>query len=472
MTGLRDGELETAVQMAVAVRGGDVAPRELLERSLERLHRWQPVTNAFSQVWEDEALAAAGALTPEAARTAAGAPLAIKDLFDVAGHETTGCCAAYRGTMARADAPIVGRMRRAGMVFVGKTNQHELAAGGTNLVSACGRTANPWGPERMTGGSSGGSAAAVAAGVVPWALGSDTGGSIRIPSSMCGTFGIKPTTGLLPLQGLMPLAPSLDCPGPIASTAGDLHLLYRLMAGSGGDPLAEGRRPSGRRWRIGVPAGFFEDRVHADVLQLVRFVATTFEANGTSVQALDGRGVEDSRRVWSRICYPEFAAAHPKLQDRRGDVAPSVWAWIDEGRRLSQEERAEAASRREEIRLWYRRHLETFDALLSPSTPYPAPKENQAVIDLGDGRTVEADAVGPGWITCSVNLACLPALYLLAGLLSDALQIGVSLVGNVNREPALLEMALEWEAVTNYQPSPPPIPRPSSPIVGTRKDPA
>ncbi len=466
MTALRDGELETAVQMGAAVRAREVAPLELVERSLERLHRWQPVTNAFSQVWEDEALAAARELITDTSRSATGVPLAIKDLFDVAGHETTGCCAAYRGTKAAADAPIVDRMRQADMVFVGKTNQHELAAGGTNLVSACGPTANPWDPERMTGGSSGGSAAAVAAGVVPWALGSDTGGSIRIPSSMCGTFGLKPSTGRLPLHGLMPLAPSLDCPGPIASTAGDLRLLYRLMAGGNGEPSSDGGHLAGRRWRIGVPAGFFVDRVYADVLQLVQSVAARFEANGAHVEALDGRGIEDSRRVWSRVCYPEFAAAHPGLEDRRDDLAPSVWAWIDEGRRLAPSERADAARRRQEIRRWYRSHLETFDVLLIPSTPYPAPRQDQDVIDLGRGETVEAAAVGPGWITCSVNLAGLPAVNLPAGRSTDGLPIGVSLVGDDGQEAALLEMALEWEIATNYHPSPPPILRPSSPGVG------
>jgi aspartyl-tRNA(Asn)/glutamyl-tRNA(Gln) amidotransferase subunit A len=457
--------------MAAAVRARDVAPLELVERSLERLHRWQPVTNAFSQVWEDEALAAARGLITDASGSATGVPLAIKDLFDVAGHETTGCCVAYRGTKTATDAPIVDRMRQADMVFVGKTNQHELAAGGTNLVSACGPTANPWDSERMTGGSSGGSAAAVAAGVVPWALGSDTGGSVRIPSSMCGTFGLKPTTGRLPLGGLMPLAPSLDCPGPIASTAGDLGLLYRLMAGSDGEPSSDGGHPAGRRWRIGVPAGFFVDRVHAEVLQLVQNVAATFEANGAYIDALDGRGIEDSRRVWSQICYPEFAAAHPGLEDRRDDVAPSVWAWIDEGRRLAPSERAEATRRRQEIRRWYRSHLETFDVLLIPSTPYPAPSPGQDVIDLGRGETVEAAAVGPGWITCSVNLAGLPALNLPAGRSTDGLPIGVSMVGDDNQEPTLLEMALEWETATNYRPSPPPLPRPSSPVVGAPRDP-
>ena len=471
MTALRDGELETAVHMAAAVQSRDVAPVELVERSLERLHRWQPVTNAFSQVWEDEALAAARGLRTSTSGPAAGAPLAIKDLFDVAGHETSGCCAAYRGTNAAADAPIVDRMRRAQVVFVGKTNQHELAAGGTNLVSACGPTANPWDSKRMTGGSSGGSAAAVAAGVVPWALGSDTGGSIRIPSSMCGTFGLKPTTGRLPLHGLMPLAPSLDCPGPIASTVGDLRLLYHLMAAAESESSGDAGPPVGRRWRIGVPGGFFADRVHAEVLELVRKVAITFEENGAHVEALDARGVEDSRRVWSRICYPEFGAAHPGLEERRGDVAPSVWAWIDEGRRLAASVRAEAARRREEIRWWYRSHLETFDALLIPSTPYPAPSPDQEVIDLGRGEAVEAAAVGPGWITCSVNLAGLPALNLPAGRSREGLPIGVSLVGDDDHESTLLDLASEWERATNYRPSPPVFPPSASSDVGAPGNP-
>ncbi len=469
MTALRDGELETAVQMAAAVRSGDVSPLELGERTFERLHRWQPAINAFSQIWEEEALGAARKATETLVDSpAAGVPIAIKDLFDVGGHETTGCCAAYRGNVARADAPIVDRVRRARTVLVGKTNQHELAAGGTNLVSACGRTANPWDPSRMTGGSSGGSAAAVAAGVVPWALGSDTGGSIRIPSSMCGTFGLKPTTGQLPLQGLLPLAPSLDCPGPMASTAADLRLLYELMAGSG---LREGNGGGvhlGRGWRIGVPGGFFEDRVHADVLALVQSVAETFRSNGAVVDAIEGTGIEDSRRVWSHVCYPEFAAAHPSLQGRLDHVAPSVREWIEEGRRLSATEGAEAARRREEIRRWFRRHLETFDALLIPSTPYPALSPDEEEIDLGQGRKVEARTVGPGWLTCSVNLAGLPAVNLPAGRSEGGLPIGVSLVGDDDREPTLLQLAAEWEMAAGYERAWPVTPAAPAPVVGSQ----
>src|SRR5207237_7768988 len=168
---------------------------------------------------------------------------------------TTGCCAAYGDNVPAEDAWVITRMREAGVVMVGKTNQHELAAGGTNTVSACGRTGNPWAPERMTGGSSGGSAAAVAAGIVPIALGSDTGGSIRIPAAFCGTFGLKPTTGQLPTDGMMPLAPSLDCPGPLASTVADLRLLYLAMRAPAKPAAGDGYLL--RRFRIGVPDGFF-----------------------------------------------------------------------------------------------------------------------------------------------------------------------------------------------------------------------
>src|SRR5439155_3959477 len=180
-----------------------------------------------------------------------------------------GCCAAYRGNVARRDAPIIANLRER-FVFIGKTNQHELAAGGTNLVSACGRTGNPWDPERMTGGSSGGSGAAVAVGIVPFALGSDTGGSIRIPASMCGTLGLKPTTGRLPLEGLMPLAPSMDCPGAMAGTAFDLWELHRLIADVHG--IAGPPERSLHGTGIGVLDGFFEDVVHEEVSQSVRTV--------------------------------------------------------------------------------------------------------------------------------------------------------------------------------------------------------
>jgi aspartyl-tRNA(Asn)/glutamyl-tRNA(Gln) amidotransferase subunit A len=460
--GPAEGELDTAAEMAAALRAGGVSAAELIERTITRAEAWQPSINAFSQLWADRALDRARRIDDGGLARGelglAGIPLAVKDLFDVADQETSGCCAAYRGTVATRDAPMIERAEGQGLVIVGKTNQHELAAGGTNLVSACGRPGNPWDPARMTGGSSGGSAAAVATGIVPWSFGSDTGGSIRIPSSMCGTFGLKPTTGKLSIQGMLPLGPSLDCPGPMASTAGDLRLASRVMMGEAlPGTSAERNGP----YRIGLPGGFFAD-VHPETAAVVEHTAMVLERQDVRVEPIDGTGIEDSRQVWMDVCCPEFVDAHPLLKDpqRRALVDPSVRAWLDHGERLTQDERDRARARRAEIGRWFRERLGDRDALLIPTTPYPAPSSNDQDVDLlGSGR-VSLSRVGPGWITCSVNLAGLPALNLPAGRSSAGLPIGVSLVGHDDQEALLLSLASMWQLAAGYRPD---RPRPSAP---------
>ena len=465
MSSLRDGELESASEMAEALRAGEVRSSELVERAVRRAEAWQPAINAFSQLWADEADQVARRIdgaSPAARAPLAGIPVAVKDLFDVAGHETTGCCAAYRGVVAERDATVIASIRRDGLVMIGKTNQHELAAGGTNLVSACGRTGNPWDPRRMTGGSSGGSAAAVAAGIVPWALGSDTGGSIRIPSSMCGTFGLKPTTGSLPLDGVMPLAPSLDCPGPIAGTAADLQALFEAMGGPAGrepgDATGSGELPRGLR--VGVPGGFFADLVHEETLGAVEELAEVLADHGARVEGVDGGGLEGVRRVWMGICGPEFVEAHRAIADRLDQVDPSVVAWMRHGEGLSEDQRAGFRQRREEVRVWFLDRLERFDVLLIPTTPYPAPAADQPEVDLGPAGTVRVSDVGPGWLSCSVNLAGLPAVNLPVARSSDGVPIGVSVVGGSNADGLLLRLAVAWERLAPAgRPARPELPR-------------
>jgi Asp-tRNA(Asn)/Glu-tRNA(Gln) amidotransferase A subunit family amidase len=457
-----DGELETALEMSAALRAGDVTSAELVERSLRRLEAWQPSINAFSQIWADDAVEGARRAGerpgPESGRLR-GVPGAVKDLFDVGRHETTGCCDAYRGRLASVDASVIAAIRRAGVVFVGKTNQHELAAGGTNLVSACGPTGNPWDPARMTGGSSGGSAAAVAAGIVPMALGSDTGGSVRIPASMCGCFGLKPTHWRFPLDGVMPLAPSMDCPGPIASTAADLSAAYDSMdPRDRADDGALALEPD----RIGVPeGGFFGDVVNDETLGTVRIVAEAFAGGGAVVESIDGGGLRDVRAVWMTVTTPEFWEAHPTL---RGEalalVSPQPRAWLEQGSRTTSAERAEAARRRSEVRRWFGSRLQRFDALLVPTTAYPAPPADQRTVDLGAAGAVDTEEFGPGFLTCSVNLAGLPAVNLPAGRSSDGMPMGVSLVGRDHAERDLLRMAERWEELTTYRAARPPLPVP------------
>ena len=442
---IADGELETAAEMSAAVDAGAVSPSELVERSVRRAESWQATTNAFCSLWGDEAMDVAGSIAPGGAGPS-GLPIAVKDLYDVAGRETTGCCRLYAGRIAERDAPTIGRVRAAGLVMIGKTNQHELALGGTNLYSSCGRTGNPWDPRRMTGGSSGGSAAAVAAGVVPWALGSDTGGSIRIPASFCGTFGLKPTTGRIPIDGLLPLAPTMDTPGPIAATAGDLAALYRILAGT---PALAGARS--RPYRLALVGGYFRDQVHPDVVRAVQQVAATFEAVGVMTEEVGGDGIDDARATWRLVCYPEFVDAHPALAGR-WDAAldPAIRSAVQEGAVRSPRERADAAARRAEIERWFARRLEDADALLVPTTGYPAPLVDQGEFDLGEAGRIDLDRIGPGWFTCPVNLANLPAVNLPAGS-SEGMPVGVSLVGRPGDEEGLLTLAVSWEEASGYR---------------------
>ncbi len=456
---LPPGELEGAADMAVALRAGRVTSVELLERSLSRLERWQPSINAFSQVWAEDALEAAArvdAMDPDSRPPFAGVPIAAKDLYDVAGRETSGCCAGYRGTIAADDAPTIARMRRAGFVLIGKTNQHEISAGSTNLVSACGRAGNPWDPARMTGGSSGGSAAAIAAGIVPWALGSDTGGSVRIPTAMSGGFALKPTTGRISIEGMLPHSPSLDCPGPMTGNARDLWILYRALADLEPAELAV---PEPADLRIGILGGFHREHVADEVLAVVDVVADVFRGAGARVEPLDGAGIEDARKMWSRVAYPELAEAHAPLFEDLDAVAPSIVELLEYGRDLDPRTRAEALDRAAEIARWYRERLVGLDALLVATTLYPAPRADEYRPDPGEGGSVPEDFRGPGWLSCPVNLSRLPALNLPGGRSSEGLPIGVTLIGHDDAEDRLCGLAALWESAASYRatyPEPPP----------------
>jgi len=460
-----DGEFETAAEMAAALAAGETTATELTERSIDRAEAWQPVGKAFSQLWADEAMARAAEIDrdgPVDARPLAGIPLAVKDLFDVAGHETTGCCAAYAGRVAARDAPTIRRVRDAGMVIVGKTNQHELAAGGTNLVSACGPTLNPWNPERMTGGSSGGSASVVASGIVPWSLGTDTGGSIRIPSSFCGIVGLKPTNGELPLEGIMPLAPSLDTPGPMATTVADTWVLFEALAGRDVRHPARDwllRRPD-RPFRVGIPEPFVAEVVHEEMAVALVEAATVLVNAGVEVDPMDGHGVDDARRLWNAVCFPEFAEAHPALQhpSLRAKVAPSVAAWLERGAAATETDRERAGIRRMEFERWFRERLAMVDALLVVTTPYPAPRIDQEFVELAPDLSVDVASVGPGFITCAVSLAGLPAMSLPVSRTLDGMPAGVSLIGRHGEEETLARIAARWEAASGHAPERAPLP--------------
>jgi len=456
-------ELETAAEMAAAVASGDVSPVELVQRSLSRVQLWQDPTNAFTQLLYGAGLEEARRIEEQVAAgepvgPLAGVPIAVKDLFDVAGYDTTGCSHAYVGNRAHADAVVVRRMKAAGAIVVGKTNMHELAAGATNLVSACGPTANPWDITRITGGSSGGSAVVVATGIVPIALGSDTGGSIRIPSSFCGIGGLKPTHGALPLDGVMPLAPSMDCPGPMAGSIGDLALAWDVLAGpDGGGPPSMREGPG----RVGVLGGWFLERIQPEVVEGVRAAARTLERLGVEVEPVDGSGVEDSLQTWSDYAWSQFAEVHGNLLEHPELVDPLTYSYLEQGAAQSAEERMTTRVRAEEVAAWFGSRLRSVDVLLSPATPFPAPPADAEEVEVRTGVTLGVHRGAPSAMTRPVSLSGLPAMAIPSGLSGDGLPLGLQLIGGRRSERLLLETAAMLAAEdSRFRPMRAPYPPP------------
>ena len=449
--------LDSAVECARAVRDKEVSPVELVERALERLDRWQPVINAFSQIRPEAALEEAraraeGLARGEAPGLLAGVPVAVKELFDVTGWESSGCSLAYRGNVARRDAETVRRLREAGAVVVGKTNQHELAAGATNVISACGPTKNPWDPTRITGGSSGGSAAAVAARIVPLALGSDTGGSIRIPCSFCGTAGIKPTTARVSMEGAMVLAPSLDTAGPIALTAEDVSVAIAALTGE--PALVEASAGPADGLRVGVAGGFFAERIHPEVMEAVEDVRSVLEGAGIRTTGVDVGDIRDSPEVWNRVTWPEFAAAHGRLLRRPETLYPRTRNRLEYGAARTAVDYLQAKERAADIRDAFLEALGDVDALLAPTTPFAAPRADREEVEFA-GTTWDVHRGGPAWLTRSVNLAGLPALALPTGLSREGIPLGVQLIGRPAGEATLLRLGRAYEEATGHHRRPP-----------------
>ena len=432
--------MATAVEIAAAVRSRTRSAPEVAEEALRAAEEWQPRTNAFSQIRPEATLAEAGEVQGRLDRgedpgPLAGVPVAVKDLFDVAGWETTGCCRAFAGRVATRDAEAVRRLRAAGAVVVGKTNQHELAAGATNLISASGPTRNPRDPGRITGGSSGGSAAAVAAGVVPLALGSDTGGSVRIPASFCGVVGLKPTTGVVPLDGAMPLAPSLDTAGPLTGDAGDCALVLSVLAGREADPGAEVER-----CRVLVLEGDYGRTADEAALEAVEVTAGALTAAGAIVDRGELRGVEDAPEVWELVAWPEFVAAYPELE--ASDVHPRTEEILRFGRRHL-DGLPDARRRMDAVRAAFDRGLADAEVLLLPTTPFPAPRLEERIVQAA-GIGLDLRRGAPSILTRPVNLSGLPAVSV--PVEAGTLPIGVQLVGRRDEEALLLALAGVIEA--------------------------
>lgn len=446
--------MTTLTEQAAAVARGEVSPVELTRAAVEAAERAQPRLNAFSTMLFERALERASALEGSApSGPLHGVPIAIKDLYDIAGVETTGCCKAYEGRIASTNSAVVDALESAGAIIVAKTNQHELACGATTQISSAGPCFNPWGEGRIPGGSSGGSGAAVAAGVVAMAMGSDTGGSIRIPSSFCGVTGLKPTHGAVSLRGAMPMCPSLDTAGPLARSAGDCALVHRIVAGADGEylwsragaPLPEVTSLEGVK--IAIPRSFLA-LVHPETKGGCDGAAKTFESLGARVDLIDGPDLDRTLQAFL-VCLAEVVHCYRDLWDS-DRISPELAQLIATGRQLTAADAFGGRERAIEAKRDFARRLTDTDALLAPCTAYPAPRASDHEVALDGDKTLDVHRGGPARLTLPVNVVGLPAVAFPVGFSSEGLPIGAQLIGPAWSEVRLCSMVSAFQQATDF----------------------
>ena len=438
-------------EVARQVRERRVSTEEVVLASLARIERLEPRLHAFITVTADRALADARATAPSAAL--GGAPVVIKDLFDTAGVRTTAGSRIFADRVPDHDAPVVARLRAAGAVSVGKTNMHEWAFGVTNQNPHFGGTRNPWDLARIPGGSSGGSAAALAAGLCYGALGSDTGGSIRIPSSLCGVVGLKPTFGRLRLRGAIPLSWTLDHAGPMARSVRDVAILYGAVSGYDSldpgsidtpveDALA-GIEAGVRGMRIGVPRGHFFERSDAEVGTIVRDAIRVLEREGALVEECAFPPSELLLDTQRTIISTDAAAYHAdRIRESSDAFGADVLSRLLWARDLPATAYSLALRRRSEIRRDIVALFDRYDVLATPATAIAAP-----LADAGADAVAEAARLTA--TTSPFNLTGLPAISVPCGSTAAGLPVGLQIAGGPWREATVLRVARAYERATD-----------------------
>ncbi len=439
------------------VRSRKVSSTDLTRACLERIHRHDPDLGAFITLTEDAALADAKRADDELARGAPrgplhGIPIALKDLYDTAGIRTTAGSRIFAERVPDRDATVVERLRAAGAVLLGKLNLHEWALGVTNQNPHFGATKNPWDTSRIPGGSSGGSAAALAAGFCYLAPGSDTGGSIRIPASLCGVPGIKPTYGRVSLRGVVPLSWTLDHAGPLARTVTDLGIALSVMAGH--DPLdpssadvpvddyAAGIDGEVGGVRIVVPTSRFFDDVDPEVDRAVREAARVLASLGALVEERPMPRIE-LLAAQRALLLTDAAAYHREhLRERSAEIGADVLARLRIGEGIGGMEYAQARRDRDELRHAWNAFFREHDVVLSPATLIPAPpREGEDAVAAAQRLTAN---------TLPFNLTGLPAISIPCGFSASGLPIGLQLAAGPWRERLLLRVARAYESATSW----------------------
>ncbi len=457
----------TVAALAERIRRGELSPREAVEAAVRRIRAEDGVFNSFISLREEEALAEADALERGPSRGVLhGVPVAVKDVIDVARARTTAASRILADNVAEADSTVVARLRDAGAVVVGKANTHEFAWGATTSSRHFGPAHNPWDTERICGGSSGGSGAAVAADLVPAALGTDTGGSVRIPACLCGVTGVRPSTGRVPNRGVVPVSWTFDTVGPLARTAEDCALLLQVIAGHdrGDATTVETAVPRYAELlgggigglRLGVVSHLFEGAIDPRVATAAEAAVGQLVALGATSERLEAGFLRETEVVQQLIMLPEAAAAHlhwlrTRLDEYGDDVRVRLLAGLLlPGTAVVTGQRARRRLYAEGSRLF-----ERCDVLVAPAMPIVAPRIGEDVVDAGG----ESLPYRLSLIPYNSPWSCLglPVVSVPCGLV-DGLPVGLALVGRRLDEETVLRVAHAFQQATDWHELTPPDP--------------
>jgi aspartyl-tRNA(Asn)/glutamyl-tRNA(Gln) amidotransferase subunit A len=429
--------------LAERLRARELSPREAVEWYLARVEERRDL-NAYITVLADDALAAADA--PAGDGPLAGVPLAIKDVIDVAGVRTTAASEILRDHVADRDAAVVERLRAAGAIVLGKLNLHEFAYGALSTSPHFGPVRNPWAPDRVTGGSSGGSGAAVAAELSAGALGTDTAGSIRIPAAFCGVTGHRPTWGLVPNDGVVPVAWSFDAVGPIARSAEDCAILLQAIA----PDLAAAAAAAPR---IGLVTSLVE-QADPPVAAVVEEAARELGAEPVEAPVLGHAGL-----IQQLMMLPEAATAHLKwLRTRLADYGADVRARLLAGLLLPATAYPTGLRGRRWLEGEVRPLFERYDVLAAPTMPIIPPLIGEDPVDLRGEQVPYRLTLIPfnsPWSCLGLPVTSVPCGFV------DGLPVGLSLVGRRGEDATVLETARTFQRLTDWhERRPPGIPEP------------
>ena len=434
----------TIAEAAHALRARRVSSVELTQQCLDQIGKLNPVLNAFITVTAHSALARANELDCELAEgidrgPLHGIPIAHKDLMWTKGIRTTSGSKLFADFVPDRDAAVVAKLAEAGGVMVGKAGLHELAYGITSDNPHFGTIRNPRPPDHSPGGSSGGSAVAVATGMAFVATGTDTGGSIRVPASFCGVVGLKPTYGLIDRTGVQPLGLSLDHVGPLTRTVDDVRLALDAMS----DVLSgsEQRRPapvSLSEIRVGLPENFYFEKVAPEVKAAVHEAAGRAEKLGVRVMPVRVPDIDALNAAGLVILLSEAAAVHQAHLHRRDDFGADVLALLDQGSLIPAADYVNAQRQRKLFVNEFHTLFRTIDCLFTPSTPITAPRVGQAEMTL-DGEKYDTRMLTTRFAR-GINVLGFPALSIPCGPSSEGLPIGLQMIGRPLEENLLLAL--------------------------------